>query len=116
MTDDETTLNRLFESYRDACPAIEPDSLFMPRLWQKIEARQSFGPVFERLTRLFASAAAAVCLLLLVLNLISSPQNRLTASSYTDALMAEHSAEQTYYTEAIWTPQSGPQPVEAIQH
>lgn len=101
MTDDETKLERLFENYRAACPEIEPGALFMPRLWQKIEARQSFGPVFERLTRLFASAAAAVCLLLLVLNLVSTPQNLNANETYTDALVAEQSAEQMYPTEAI---------------
>jgi hypothetical protein len=116
MTDDETTLNRLFESYRAACPEIEPGSLFMPRLWQKIESRQSFRSAFERLSRLFAAASAAVCLLLLVLNLVSAPQTRLPEPSYTDALVAEHSAEQTYYTEAIWTGPQGMGQIPALQH
>lgn len=116
MTDDETTLNRLFESYGAACPEIEPDSLFMPRLWQKIEARQSFRSAFERLSGLFAAASAAVCLLLLVLNLVSTPQTHLSEPSYTDALIAEHSAERTYYTEAIWTGPQNPSQIPALRH
>lgn len=115
MTDDDITLGRLFESYRDACPEVEPGALFMPRLWQRIEARQSFSSVFERLTRMFAAASAAVCLLLLVLNLVSTPHSSISDQSYTDALMAEHSVEQTYYTEAILTTPSTPSPV-ALQH
>jgi hypothetical protein len=107
MTDDETKLERLFENYRAACPEVEPGALFMPRLWQRIEARQGFGPVFERLTRLFASVAAAVCLLLLVLNLVSTPNNALANESYTDALVSQNNAEQTYYSEAtLITPPS----------
>lgn len=103
MTDDEIRLQRLFESYRNACPEVEPGALFMPRLWQRIEARQSFGSAFDRLSRLMAAVSAAVCLLLLVLNLVSSPASAVSDQSYTDALMAEHSVEQTYYTEAILT-------------
>ncbi len=72
----------------------------MPGLWQKIEARHGFWYVFERLARTGMAAAAALCLLLLALNFVSANQ-RAAFQSYTDALMADHTAEQTYYTEAI---------------
>jgi hypothetical protein len=116
MRDDNAALGQLFERYRAACPEVEPDSLFMPRLWEKIEARQSFGWVFGRLTRLLSAASAAVCLLLLFLNLFAAPHYQPSAPSYTDALMADRSAERTYYTEAIWTAPQTPQAVEAQQH
>lgn len=115
MRDDESTLRGLFESYRDACPEVEPDALFMPRLWQRIDARQSFGSIFTRLTRMLAAASAAVCLLLLVLNLVSAPNASVSDESYTDALLAEHSIEQTYYTEAILTTPGAPSPA-ALTH
>jgi hypothetical protein len=117
MTDyEESGLEKLFASYRAACPEVEPSVNFMPELWQKIEARQSFGSVFARLSRMFAAASAAVCLLLLLLNMVSTSRYHPAYSTYTDALMAEHSAEQTYYTEAIYTSTSVVQPVGAIRH
>jgi hypothetical protein len=95
---DERSLDELFLRYREACPEVDPDPNFMPVLWRKIEARSSFWFTFVRFGRGALTASAAVCLLLLVLNLSSSPQ---VMASYTDAILAETSAEQTYYTEAI---------------
>ena len=46
------------------------------------------------------TASAAVCLLLLFLNFVAKPEDHL-GPTYTDALMADHSAERTYYTEGI---------------
>lgn len=95
---DERSLDELFQRYRSACPDVDPGANFMPVLWQKIEARHSFWFTFVRFGRGALTASAALCLLLLVLNLSSSPQ---VMASYTDAILAESSAEQTYYTEAI---------------
>jgi len=97
---DERSLDELFARYRMACPDVEPGQNFMPLLWQKIEARHGFWFTFVRLGRGALTASAALCLLLLVLNLSSTPQ---AMASYTDAILAETSAEQTYYTEAIHT-------------
>ncbi len=105
MTNDDSQLDELFRSYRAACPDVEPGVNFMPEVWQKIETRHSFWFVFQRLARAVTTASAALCLLLLVLNLISSQQTHLLAPTYVDALMADHTAEKTYYTEAI---RSGP--------
>jgi hypothetical protein len=98
---DEMRLDETFRQYRDACPDVEPSANFMPGIWQKIEARQGFWPLFERFGGMVASASAALCLLLLALNLLTSPALNTAPSSYTDALMADHSAEKTYYAEAI---------------
>jgi len=97
---DERSLDELFKNYRQACPDIDPGTNFMPMLWQKIEARHGFWFTFVRFGRGALTASAALCLLLVVLNLSSSPQ---VMASYTDAILAESSAEQTYYTEAIHT-------------
>ena len=101
MMDDEIRLDETFRRYRDACADIEPSANFMPGIWQKIEARQGFWPVFERFGAMVASASAALCLLLLALNLLWSPGLNTSPPSYTDALLADHSAEKTYYAEAI---------------
>jgi hypothetical protein len=71
----------------------------MPQLWEKIESRRSFWFVFQGLARTAMTASTAVCLLLLILNFVAAPQSHLP--TYTDALAADHSAEQTYYAEAI---------------
>ncbi len=116
MNGDNDALAELFQRYASACPEVEPSANFMPRLWRKIEASHSFGSVFERLARPGMAAAAALCLLLVVLNLVAPTRNP-AAQSYTDALMADHSAERTYYTEAIRTvPGPGEAPAEFRPH
>ncbi|MFL6450170.1 MAG: hypothetical protein ACJ746_21195 [Bryobacteraceae bacterium] len=97
---DESSLDELFDRYRLACPEVDAGPNFMPVLWQKIEARHGFWFAFVRFGRGALTASAALCLLLLVLNLASTPA---VMASYTDAILAETSAEQTYYTEAIHT-------------
>lgn len=101
MTNDDAGLDALLESYRAACPEVEPSPNFMPGVWQKIEARRSFWFVFLHEARTALTACAAVCLLLLILNFMTGSTSRPTAPTYADALMAEHTAEQTYYTEGI---------------
>ncbi len=103
MSEDDSSLNHLFDAYRDACPDVEPRAQFMPELWQKIEARRSFWFVFQRDLSAMVTASAAVCLLLLVLNIIgiSASNSHVFATTYMDALMADHAAEVTDYTEAI---------------
>jgi Na+-transporting NADH:ubiquinone oxidoreductase subunit NqrB len=98
----DSKLDQLFQTYRAACPEVEPGSNFMPQLWQRIESRHTFGFVFQNLARTTVTACAALCLLLAVLN-FASPFQRHTAQvpNYTDVLMAEHSAENTYYTESL---------------
>jgi hypothetical protein len=101
MNDDDLRLDRLFDTYRTACPEVVPGAHFMPNLWMKIEARRSFWFVFQREARTVFTASAALCLILLVLNFISAPSSHVFASTYADALMADHTAEKTYYTEAL---------------
>jgi hypothetical protein len=112
MTNDDSRLEHLFQRYRVACPDIEPSANFMPNLWQKIEARHNFWFIFQRLARGAMTASAALCLLLLLLNIVWAPQALLPASSYVDALVAEQTAEKTDYTEDI---RMAPVPDEALQ-
>jgi hypothetical protein len=97
---DDSQLDEFFQTYRAACPDVEPGRNFMPNLWQRIETRQNFWFFFLRFARTASAACGGVCLLLLALNLYSSGQ-AISDSSYMDALMADHTAEKTYYTEAI---------------
>lgn len=97
-TENTDGLSDLLARYREACPQVEPSAAFMPNLWRKIEQRQSFAVTFQRLARTGMLAAAVLSFLLLLLN-VASPHPG--AQNYTDALMADHTAEKTYYTEAI---------------
>lgn len=106
-SEEDIRLDPLFAAYREACPEVEPHANFMPELWQRIDARRSFWSLFTRDARTFITASAAVCLLLLVLNLVGVSNAHLSASSYAEALMADHTAEKTYYTEAIPAPVAG---------
>ena len=101
MVDDDSRLDALFQRYRVACPEVDPGPNFMPRVWMKIEARRSFWFVFQKLAQAAMTACAALCLLLVLLNVYSASQALAFLPSYTDALMAEHTAEQTDFTEAI---------------
>jgi hypothetical protein len=101
--DDDASLNNLFARYKAACPDVEPRANFMPTLWQKIEARHSFWFNFARLAKGVMTASAALCLLLLFLNFAGTTQNHLLVPTYTDALMADHTAEKIDYTEALRT-------------
>lgn len=115
MENNESRLDEMFQRYRAACPDVEPGAGFMPGVWQRIEARHSFWFVFPGLARVAATASAALCLLLLLLNFIAPTQSYVPASTYTDALMADHTAESLYYTEGLRnTPTE--EPVIAVQH
>jgi hypothetical protein len=92
----------LFQSYRAACPEVEASANFMPNLWQRIESRHSFGFVFQHVARATMTACAALCLLLVFLNFASPFRERLVQTpNYTDVLMAEHTAENTDFTEDL---------------
>ncbi|HEX4769246.1 MAG TPA: hypothetical protein VH351_00340 [Bryobacteraceae bacterium] len=95
----EDELQDLFLRYAAACPEVEPGSNFMPQLWEKIEQRGSLWFFFARLGRPLAAGAAALCLLLALLNLGSRHASNVL--SYPDALVAAHSAEKTYFAEGI---------------
>lgn len=102
MNNDESRLDGLFQSYRSACPEIEAGALFMPTLWQKIEARHGFWPTFQNFARTATAGCAALAILLLALNFVSPQQATPPLTpSYTDALVADHSAEKTYYAETV---------------
>ncbi len=58
----EQELDALLSAYREACPDPEPSPEFMPGLWRKIEARQTFVFTLRRLSRALVTAAAIASL------------------------------------------------------
>jgi len=90
---DDARLDALFEAYRAACPDLEPGADFMPRLWQKIEARQGMSAVFGRLARNLATAALALSTLLgLAVSFSGSRVTQLPSESYVEVLAEEHNS------------------------
>jgi len=90
---DDGRLDALFQAYREACPDLEPGADFMPRLWQKIEARQGVPAVFGRLARNLATAALALSTLLgLAVTISGSRVAQLPAESYVEVLAEEHNS------------------------
>jgi hypothetical protein len=57
---DDEKLDALFRAYRAACPDRDPGKNFMPELWQRIEARQTFTFSFRRMANAFVTAGIAL--------------------------------------------------------
>jgi hypothetical protein len=93
-------LDSLFQAYKGACPEVEGSVNFMPNLWAKIEARQTLPLTMGRFTKLFVSAAAALCLLmslLLVSPVTSGPA--FVLMSYIEALDNDQPQELMAYAD-----------------
>jgi len=77
MRGDEERLDALFRAYRNVCPNPEAGANFMPDLWARIEARQSFAFSFRRIANALVPAAVALSIALGVYTLIprSSPSS-----------------------------------------
>jgi hypothetical protein len=82
---DEQRLDALFRAYRDACPTPEASVNFMPNLWKRIEARQTYTFSFRRMASGFVTAALALSIALGVY--MSVPHsNPYAPQSYIEAL------------------------------
>lgn len=71
---DDERLDGLFQAYRAACPDLDPSANFMPRLWQRIEARQTFTFSFRRMANAFVTAGLALTVALGVYMAMPSKQ------------------------------------------
>jgi hypothetical protein len=88
---EEARLDTLFRAYYSACEPDPVSANFMPELWQKIERAQSATFSFQRISKGFVTAAAALSLALAVVGFLpthlTSPQYNAT---YVDALAAHN--------------------------
>lgn len=96
MDEKGNTLDSLLVAYREAYPDRDASADFMPRLWQKIEARRvETTSIFKR----FAQACVAATAVLLILTTMMMPSTQDSevyySSTYSDVLVADH-ADQTY--------------------
>jgi len=94
-------LDALFQLYARACGSPEPDALFMPRLWQKIESRQSIVVMFRRMASGLVTAAALASLVMayLVTPRVNSPG--FYQATYLEVLAEEHASQSPDYAEPV---------------
>lgn len=95
MQEDNGRLDALWAAYRGACPDPEPDPNFMPRLWQRIESRQTFALSIGHLARIFVTVAAAICVLMTVALIGARPHHftGFDSGTYVEILAAEQAPE-----------------------
>jgi len=86
-------LEMLFQAYRQSVPDPEASSGFMPKLWDRIEARRSFTLRLKRLSRVFVGSAAVLCVLIAGASVVIPSQGVEVHATYLDALAAAHPAE-----------------------
>lgn len=99
----ERGLDELFVKYRAACPEVELGANFMPELWQRIEARRGFWPVFEHLARVAVAVCLFACLVFAVLDIrgVRRAEPGVSEQSYAEALAADQSSETTFYADVV---------------
>src|SRR5882724_7954595 len=86
-------INWLLAKYKAAVPDPDPSANFMPELWRKIEARQTLVLRIRKLTQVFVGAAAAVCLLFGMIEVVPGLSGSDERGSYVDVLAEAHPAD-----------------------
>src|SRR5512132_3748941 len=81
---DDERLDALFREFAKACPDRDPSANFMPKLWQQIEARQTYTFSFRRMANALVTAAVALSIGLGVY--MSIPQPGYSNQTYIEAL------------------------------
>jgi hypothetical protein len=89
----EERLDALFRAYSEACVAPEAGANFMPQLWQRIEARQTFSFSFGRVARGFVTAALAAALAMALYLSLPHRAPALSGTTYVDVLAASRNAD-----------------------
>ncbi len=102
MTDssNDRKLDDLFRDYRNACPDMDGGAAFTPRLWQKIESRKGVPFLMGRFTRMFVTAAAALCVAMGLFLTIPQSQTFLVSQTYLESLDNEHPLDLMAYVDA----------------
>jgi hypothetical protein len=110
---DDNRLNILFSEYRRVTEAPDASAEFMPRLWERIEARRRFGFTVGRLARGFVTAAAVLSMGLLYLS-IPPAHGTLPNELYVEILAEGHTAEDLDYFEPANLDPSDPVAVDRL--
>jgi anti-sigma-K factor RskA len=99
---DDQRLIALFQAYHDALPDPDPSANFMPRLWQKIEARERASTILGRVARNVVTAALALTsILALAVSVSYSRMATLPSDTYVEVLAEQHAGENLDYFEPV---------------
>jgi hypothetical protein len=90
---DDDRLDALFRAYANACPGRDPSANFMPELWGRIEARQSYSFSLRRMASTLATAALAFSIALGVWLALPSRSQVAAGQSYVEALAEANAVE-----------------------
>ncbi len=104
MDEQRDSLDGLFIRYRSACPEPEAGPDFMPRLWQRIDARRGFAVKLRAYSHRLVTIAATLCLAAFVFEL--SPLagvNNFYTHTYVDILDEEEAPEQLTFADIVET-------------
>jgi hypothetical protein len=100
QSNEELRLNALFRAFRETCPVPEASANFMPRLWERIESRQTVPFLIRRLASGFVTAAVAVSLGIAVY--VSLPgTSPYYNESYIEALADGHATDEIDLVEPV---------------
>ena len=89
-------LDSMLAAYRQAMPDPEASPEFMPTLWRKIDARRNLVFRLGRLTRVFLTSAAALCLLMMGALTLPRSDQGVARPSYVDVLAESHNADNLF--------------------
>lgn len=83
-------LSGVLAAYRQACPDVDAGPEFMPKLWQRIEARRRENlSIFKRFAQVCVATAALAVIVTSVL--MPAPQeNEALTSTYAEVLAADN--------------------------
>lgn len=89
---DDARLDEMFRAYRAACPDPEASSNFMPKMWARIEARESQTNWFGRFAKALVTAALAASVILGMMVSSANQSNVFFDSTFVEALRADHAS------------------------
>lgn len=93
-------MDSLLAAYRDACPVPEASPEFMPKLWARIDARQSSFGFLKRWTEGFVAAAAAACLVAVLLQVAPDDSEAVVyQATYLEALTQDPAPENSIFVD-----------------
>ena len=98
-------LDSMLAAYKQALPDPEASPEFMPTLWRKIDARRNLVFRLGRLTRVFLTSAAALCLLMTGVQTFPRLDHKAARPSYLDVLAESHNSDNLFeYLESMREP------------
>lgn len=86
----EAQFDRLMEAYRDACPEPEASAAFMPQLWERIDASQSWTKQAWKWANSLTVAAALASLFFVMLQMLPHTSGVFATATYLETLADQH--------------------------